>query len=129
MWSTVLTELERLYPSHACAEYLRCYPLFSFKADEVGGAHRWLPSVLVYYLFSSRRSCCCSPHHCSLRHTRVAGRFSQFNHEGIMHAHSIGTRIGHTSTARATHAGHVFAAACCDLRLDLPLQVALLHVK
>ena len=36
MWSTVLTELERLYPAHACAEYLRCYPLFSFRPDQVG---------------------------------------------------------------------------------------------
>lgn len=35
VWSTVLTELEKLYPAHACAEFLRCYPLFKFRADEV----------------------------------------------------------------------------------------------
>ena len=36
MWSTVLAELEKLYPTHACAEFLRCYPLFGFRPDEVG---------------------------------------------------------------------------------------------
>lgn len=36
MWSTVLIELEKLYPTHACTEFLRCYPLFNFRPDEVG---------------------------------------------------------------------------------------------
>ena len=35
VWSTVLQEVVQLYPEHACAEYLRCFPLFNFRPEEV----------------------------------------------------------------------------------------------
>ena len=40
MWATVLHELQKLYPQHACAEFLRCFPLFHFNEHEVG---QWTP--------------------------------------------------------------------------------------
>lgn len=35
VWSAVLTQLADLLPAHACAEYLRCLPLFDFSPDRV----------------------------------------------------------------------------------------------
>ena len=35
VWATVLRELKDLYPQHACAEFLRCLPLFNFNEHEV----------------------------------------------------------------------------------------------
>jgi hypothetical protein len=35
VWSTVLQEVAQLYPEHACAEFLRCFPLFNFRPEEV----------------------------------------------------------------------------------------------
>lgn len=35
VWSTVMRELEPLYEKHACAGYLRTYPLFRFSPDAV----------------------------------------------------------------------------------------------
>ena len=35
VWATVLRELKDLYPQHACAEFLRCLPLFNFNEQEV----------------------------------------------------------------------------------------------
>ena len=35
VWATVLQELKVLYPQHACAEFLRCLPLFNFNGHEV----------------------------------------------------------------------------------------------
>ncbi|CAL5221634.1 g3858 [Coccomyxa viridis] len=35
VWATVLRELKDLYPQHACAEFLRCLPLFNFHEHEV----------------------------------------------------------------------------------------------
>ena len=35
VWATVLRELEDLYPQHACADFLRCLPLFNFNQHEV----------------------------------------------------------------------------------------------
>ena len=38
VWATVLRELKDLYPQHACAEFLRCLPLFKFNEHEVRAA-------------------------------------------------------------------------------------------
>lgn len=35
VWATVLRELKDLYSQHACAEFLRCFPLFNFNEHEV----------------------------------------------------------------------------------------------
>lgn len=35
MWGAVLTQLADLLPAHACAEYLRCWPLFDFNPGRV----------------------------------------------------------------------------------------------
>ncbi|KAK9823527.1 hypothetical protein WJX72_003415 [[Myrmecia] bisecta] len=34
-WGTCLHELKKLYPTHACDEYLRTFPLFGFREDRV----------------------------------------------------------------------------------------------
>ncbi|KAL3160002.1 hypothetical protein ABBQ38_010389 [Trebouxia sp. C0009 RCD-2024] len=34
-WGTVLTELTKLYPQHACQEFQRNFPMFNFRQDEV----------------------------------------------------------------------------------------------
>lgn len=39
VWGTVLRELKDLYPQHACAEFLRCLPLFNFNEHEVSALH------------------------------------------------------------------------------------------
>lgn len=31
----MLRALRELYPAHACAEFLRCLPLFDFREDEI----------------------------------------------------------------------------------------------
>jgi phenylalanine-4-hydroxylase len=35
VWATALRELNRLFPSAACAEFLRAYRLFDFREDSV----------------------------------------------------------------------------------------------
>lgn len=35
MWDTVLRELLQLYPTHACQEFLRNFPLFNFRSGHV----------------------------------------------------------------------------------------------
>jgi phenylalanine-4-hydroxylase len=35
VWRTVMTELQQLFPQHACKEFLRCWPMFGFSPDEV----------------------------------------------------------------------------------------------
>ncbi|KAL4854950.1 Tryptophan 5-hydroxylase 1 [Chlorella vulgaris] len=35
VWGTVLQQLRDLLPQHACKEFLRCWQLFDFRADEV----------------------------------------------------------------------------------------------
>ena len=52
VWATVLRELKDLYPQHACAEFLRCLPLFDFNEHEV--------SVLVMMCYTP--SCPTDPH-------------------------------------------------------------------
>ena len=34
-WATVLRELRQLYPTHACREFLRNFPVFNFREDEI----------------------------------------------------------------------------------------------
>ena len=64
VWATVLTELERLYPAHACAEYLRCYPLFRFRPDEVGWERFTLRAGVSLYLHPALLQL--QPAHCIL---------------------------------------------------------------
>lgn len=35
VWGTVLKELQQLYPTHACNEFLETFPLFDFREDVV----------------------------------------------------------------------------------------------
>lgn len=35
VWGAVLRELQELYPAHACREFLRCFPMFDFREDEI----------------------------------------------------------------------------------------------
>ena len=63
VWGQVLRELRGLYPAHACAEFLRCFPLFNFREGEV-------PQVCVQQDCSmcARREVACviSLHPCAL---------------------------------------------------------------
>ena len=34
-WGSALTTLQSLYPTHACAEFNRCFPSFGFRPDRV----------------------------------------------------------------------------------------------
>lgn len=36
MWGHVLRQLKGLFPKHACKQFLRTFPLFDFREDEVG---------------------------------------------------------------------------------------------
>lgn len=45
VWNTVLHELRKLFPDGACAEYLRCFPMFDFREDAV--SYRTTPGAPV----------------------------------------------------------------------------------
>ena len=34
-WGTVLRETSQLYPTHACEEFLKTFPMFDFREDSV----------------------------------------------------------------------------------------------
>ncbi len=47
-WGTVLRETRQLYPTHACQEFLRTFPLFDFQEDVVPQLED-MSSILRYH--------------------------------------------------------------------------------
>lgn len=74
VWATALRELKKLFPQHACKEYLRSYPLFDF---------RWGPPTQLHTCkCSAAMRACHRP--CTL--SRAASRLSQQTCERPAHA-------------------------------------------
>ena len=46
MWASVLQELRRLFPLHACKEFRSTFPLFGFREDQVGSERTGCDSLV-----------------------------------------------------------------------------------
>ena len=70
VWATVLRELKDLYPQHACAEFLRCLPLFRFNEHEVRIGPPEHSTALVSDIVVSTQLQTCHSYLCTnLQHT------------------------------------------------------------